>query len=182
MILFIIQSLYFFLPAYIANMVPVICGKSDVSGMFSQPIDAHHSFRGVRIFGDNKTWGGLVGGILSGTLVFLVQQKLYLFVFFQNLSLLDYSMHPITLGFLMALGALGGDLGKSFVKRRLGKAPGTSWFPFDQIDYVFGAFIFVLPFYVPDASVFIVVLVLAPLFHYAANYLAYVFGLKKVWW
>jgi CDP-2,3-bis-(O-geranylgeranyl)-sn-glycerol synthase len=28
---------------------------------------------------------------------------------------------------------------KSFAKRRLAVAPGRSWFPFDQLDYVIGA-------------------------------------------
>ncbi len=177
MIFFVIQALYFFLPAYAANVAPVVSGT-----LFSYPIDAFCSFRGVRVFGENKTWGGLLGGVLLGTLVFFIQQVLYVIPFFHDLSLFDYSIMPTTLGFFMAFGALLGDLVKSFVKRRLGRTPGSSWFLFDQIDYVLGAFVFIIPFYMPSAALFLILLLLAPVFHYAANYLAFTLGLKKVWW
>jgi CDP-diglyceride synthetase len=36
-----------------------------------------------------------------------------------------------------------GDAVKSFFKRRLGITPGKSWFPFDQLDFVLGAILFV---------------------------------------
>ena len=178
----VLQAIYFFLPAYVANMIPVICGTASVSGRLSQPIDGYRSIHGVRIFGNSKTWAGLIGGTLGGMIVFIIQHELYRFSFFQSLSLIHYSTQSLLFGLFMALGALCGDLAKSFVKRRVGKASGESWFPFDQVDYVLGAFVFIIPFYVPSALVFIVLLLVAPLFHYAANYLAFVLGLKKVWW
>lgn len=50
--------LYFFVPAYLANMSPVL-----VRGWFpalSTPIDGGRTFRGRRILGDHKTWRGSV--------------------------------------------------------------------------------------------------------------------------
>ena len=34
-----------------------------------------------------------------------------------------------------------GDAFRSFLKRQRGIAPGKSWFPFDQIDYVLGGMV-----------------------------------------
>jgi len=39
----------------------------------------------------------------------------------------------------MSGGALIGDLIKSFAKRRLGIQAGSTWVPFDQVDYIAGA-------------------------------------------
>ena len=50
-------------------------------------------------------------------------------------------------GGTIAAGALVGDMGKSFVKRRLGKKPGSMFQPWDGIDYMIGAIIFMLPWY-----------------------------------
>ena len=47
---------------------------------------------------------------------------------------------------ILPLGALLGDMGKSFVKRRLGKKRGESWPIADQYDLVAGAFILMLVF------------------------------------
>ncbi len=53
----------------------------------------------------------------------------------------------VLVGGFLATGALIGDIGKSFIKRRLGKKPGTMFQPWDGIDYMIGAIIFILPWY-----------------------------------
>src|SRR5205085_1370376 len=55
------------------------------------------------------------------------------------LELLDYQRHPVLPGFLMGIGAIGGDAAKSFFKRQLGIAPGASWIVLDQLDFFLGA-------------------------------------------
>ena len=47
---------------------------------------------------------------------------------------------------LLSFGALLGDMGKSFIKRRLGKNRGDSWPIADQYDLVVGAFVMMLIF------------------------------------
>jgi CDP-2,3-bis-(O-geranylgeranyl)-sn-glycerol synthase len=42
-----------------------------------QPIDGGRSYRGRRIFGDHKTWRGILTGMVAGTLVVGLQQVLY---------------------------------------------------------------------------------------------------------
>src|SRR3989454_11668937 len=54
------QALWFFLPAYVANPMAVVFGGGT-------PIDFGRTLRdGERLFGDGKTWRGLVGGTLAG--------------------------------------------------------------------------------------------------------------------
>src|SRR5437870_12474599 len=57
------QALWFFLPAFVANPTAVVFGGGT-------PIDFGRTLRdGQRLFGDGKTWRGLVGGTLSGALL-----------------------------------------------------------------------------------------------------------------
>src|SRR5437762_537552 len=60
------QALWFFLPAFIANPMAVVFGGGP-------PIDLGRSLSdGQRIFGDGKTWRGLVGGTLAGAILGLL--------------------------------------------------------------------------------------------------------------
>ncbi len=179
MITTILEALYYFLPAYFSNMAPVILGKIN---LFPQPVDLNKTWYGKPIFGANKTWGGLLYGTLLGTAIFLIQQKLYSYTLFQNLSIIDYVRQPLLLGLLLASGAILGDLAKSFVKRRLNKEPSAPWFPFDQLDFVIGAFIFSSVVYLPPWKIIVIIAVVSPFLHYATNYLGHRWGLKKVQW
>jgi CDP-2,3-bis-(O-geranylgeranyl)-sn-glycerol synthase len=167
MAFFILQALYFFLPAYMSNMAPVILGKINI---FPQNVNR-------KLFGKHKSWGGLLYGILLGTLTFYIQR----FIPAGNLTLIDYD-RSLLLGFLLASGAILGDLVKSLFKRRLNKKAGSQWFPFDQLDYVIGALLFTSIIYIPPLRVILTVLILAPGLHYGANYIGYRLGLKKVKW
>ncbi len=135
------------LPAYFANMAPVF-----VSGIFRKldfPLDFGKKFNNQRILGDHKTFRGFFFGILAAIVVFYMQQILFSYNFFQELSLIDYDSTAF-FGFWIGFGALLFDLIKSFLKRQIGIAPGKPW-PFaDQIDYVVGALIFMSYLYVPE--------------------------------
>ena len=123
-------AFWLFLPAGIANAVPPILTRIFGPG---RPIDSGHTFRGNPILGTHKTWQGLIGGTIAGAATFAIQR------FF------DHDNVPLVLAVLMAFGALCGDLLKSFFKRQMAIAPGTSWFPIDQLDYVFGALAVTVP-------------------------------------
>jgi CDP-diglyceride synthetase len=122
----ILFILYFFLPAMVANIVPVFADRYNFFPSFNKPLDGNLNWRGKRILGDHKTVRGVVVGTITGALIGLLQGS------------------PI-LGLGMGLGALWGDAIKSFIKRRLGIKPGTSWIPWDQIDFIIGASIFTFP-------------------------------------
>lgn len=124
-------ALWFFLPVGVANCTPIIAAKIPLLQQWSYPIDCYQTFRGKRILGDHKTIRGLLTGILAAIATVLIQQ------YFYNVT----TINPIVFGAACAIGALGGDMIKSFLKRQLGIASGNRWFPFDQIDYIVGGII-----------------------------------------
>ncbi len=177
----IFQAFYYALPVYLANMAPVLVKKLP---FLDCPLDAGHTFRGKRLFGKNKTWRGLISGALMGIAVVWLQQHLYLNTeLAQGLSLLDYSnIDVIHLGLLMGAGALIGDAVKSFLKRQWGKASGSAWPPFDQLDFVVMALLFTSFSYFPGWPSVLILLLFTPILHLGTNIVAHKIGLKDVPW
>ncbi|MBI5071514.1 CDP-2,3-bis-(O-geranylgeranyl)-sn-glycerol synthase [Candidatus Falkowbacteria bacterium] len=171
------------LPAYIANMAPVFAEKFGVLKFFSRPVDGGRTFRGKPIFGNHKTWRGFLVGVALAVAVAWLQYFLYAIPVFQKISLLNYSAKNFWfLGFLLGFGALFGDLIKSFFKRRVNLAPGASWIPFDQIDFVLGALIFSAPIYFPPWPVVIIILLASPVLHIITNNIGFLLRVKNTRW
>ena len=169
MLIDILKLLWLFLPAGIANISPVLFKKVP---LLNYPIDGGKKFRGERIFGEHKTWRGLIAGILMATLV----------VYLQKISgLIDYSgINPLVLGPLLGAGALIGDAVESFFKRQHKIKPGHSWVPFDQTDWIIGAVVFA-EIYVKIGLVdAIIVIVISGLLHPLANLLSFALKFQKV--
>ena len=159
----VIDALVFIFPAYCANAVPVIFGGG-------YPLDFDRRFvDGKPVFGSNKTVRGFVSGLAVGTLVGFA------------MSLLNAG-YSVLLGFVVSLGALLGDLGEAFVKRRLGFVPGAALPVADQLDFVVGALVFSLIVSPPSALVAVVVILVTPPIHLLTNFLAYRIGVKKEPW
>lgn len=146
--LLILQSAYFMLPAYFANASPVLF--KNYLKFLAVPVDFGKKLGGEPVFGNHKTWRGIIVASLTGIVIFYIQQLLYAYGSFRAVSLVDYPQTTLLLGFLLGFGAIFGDLVKSFFKRRLHHTPGSSWIPFDQLDFVAGALLFSLPVYVPS--------------------------------
>jgi CDP-2,3-bis-(O-geranylgeranyl)-sn-glycerol synthase len=173
------QVLWFFVPAYLANMSPVL-----VQGWFQRlaaPIDGGRSFHGKRILGDHKTWRGLLAGIVVGTVTYEVQRLLHAAGFGTGLALIDYADHPVLPGFLMGLGTGIGDAVKSFFKRRIDIAPGASWPVFDQLDFFGGAYLFVAAVHVPPLLPTLVCLPIVLAGSIALTAIGWALGLKEAW-
>lgn len=132
----IAQAFYFMLPAYFANMAPVIV-KNIFKGL-AVPLDLGKKFHGEEIFGSHKTFRGLIAGVAFAMAVAYAQSLLASFPSFGDVGIVDYSRW-ILIGFLLGFGAIGGDLVKSFLKRRAGVPPGTRFIPWDQLDFVIGS-------------------------------------------
>ena len=95
-------------------------------------------------------------------------------------SLIEYDHRNVLLfGSLFGIGALGGDAVKSFFKRRLGIATGTSWFPYDQVDYILGAIVATVLFVQLPVAVYLWAIVLWPAIHLVSTYFGYRLGLKE---
>lgn len=160
----VLFALLFFLPAYVANMSPLLVAR--VIPGWTAPIDGGRLARdGRRVLGKGKTWRGLVGGTVLGAVTALVVAWLVPGYdepgFFHGW---DYGFHgfagsPIgsspdcpegakcapeessfvgvaLYGAVLGFAALVGDAVKSYFKRRLGKEGGAPWVPFDQLDFV----------------------------------------------
>ena len=67
MVEFFLLTLYLAIPAYIANMMPIVAARYKWLPFLDAPIDGGATLRGKRVFGANKTWRGLVvGGVFGG--------------------------------------------------------------------------------------------------------------------
>lgn len=171
------------LPAYIANMAPVFVQKLGILKFLARPVDGGRTFRGRPIFGAHKTWRGFFVGVIAAIAIVWLQSFLYSVPVFQKISLINYfNESPWFLGFLFGFGALFGDAVKSFFKRRVNLAPGKPWIPFDQLDFVLGAMVFVAPVYLPSWPAIIVILLFSPVLHILTNNIGYLLKIKNTRW
>jgi CDP-2,3-bis-(O-geranylgeranyl)-sn-glycerol synthase len=173
----LIWALWIMLPAYIPNPVAALLGGGT-------PIDLGKNFSdGKRIFGDGKTYRGLLTGILAGIITGLI--LIWFAGWFPPTSLPQHTLLSVV---LLAIGALLGDLVKSFFKRRYGKERGTKWPIADQYDLVAGAFLLLLIFdpawlfATVTIPAFLVILIITPVLHRATNIVGYIFKVKEVPW
>lgn len=155
----LLYALWLFLPAGVANMVPTIVWRVPGIRAWNTPVDFGKSFRGVRALGPNKTWRGIVCGVIAGVIVFALQQRAAseLGSFGEYLQQVEYTTLPPVYGFLLGLGALAGDVIESFIKRQRHIAAGRPWFPFDQLDYIIGACLLTLPIYTTSIAVYLLI-------------------------
>lgn len=176
----VLQVLYFFAPAYLANMAPVFArGHCEV---LAAPLDAGRSWRGRRVLGDHKSWRGILAGIVAGVLVFAAQRRAFQAGLLLDLALVDYgSLDAWLPGALLGLGAGVGDAVKSFFKRRIDIAPGASWIGFDQLDFMVGAYALVSCVVVPPVLPTLAILPLVFIGSLASTATGYWLGLKEAW-
>jgi CDP-2,3-bis-(O-geranylgeranyl)-sn-glycerol synthase len=173
----LIWALWIMLPAYIPNPAAALLGGGT-------PIDLGKNYSdGNRIFGDGKTYRGLITGILAGVITGLI--LIWLAGQFPQEDLPKHTLLSIS---LLATGALLGDLVKSFFKRRFNKERGTKWPIADQYDLVAGAFLLLLIgdsgwlFTTVTLPVFLIILIITPVLHRATNIVGYIFKVKEVPW
>jgi len=166
-----LAAVLFFLPAGIANTAPVFANRIPLWNRWNTPVDFGKSWRDIRITGDNKTWRGIVSGTVLAGISAVVIAWLVPEVIVNDKVFLT--------GLLLGFGALFGDATESFVKRQRGIKPGNSWFPWDQIDYIVGGLLFVLPIApLPLWAIITIFIAYFPL-HLLVAYLAYKLGLKS---
>ncbi|HID60438.1 MAG TPA: CDP-2,3-bis-(O-geranylgeranyl)-sn-glycerol synthase [Hadesarchaea archaeon] len=154
-------TIWFILPAYVANSIPVVLGGGT-------PIDKNKMFSDGRpIFGSGKTIRGFVAGLIAGSVVGVLR------------GVVEHSPTYFILGFLLALGALVGDLVGSFIKRRLNIPRGGAAPFLDQLGFVVFALFFASPITLPSWEVILTILIVTPIVHLGTNFGAYKLGLKS---
>ncbi|MDR2829528.1 MAG: CDP-2,3-bis-(O-geranylgeranyl)-sn-glycerol synthase [Methanobrevibacter sp.] len=164
-IILVLNVVYFLLPAYIANLSGLVFGGK-------RPIDmGKNFFDGNRIIGDGVTIEGFAYGVLFGVFIGVIEGlKLENLLFCLQMSL------------LLSFGALVGDAVGSFIKRRLGVSRGKPVPFLDQLDFFVGAILFVsLIVHIP-MNYIIIGAILTLILHLVTNTIAYLLGIKDVWY
>lgn len=174
-------ALWFFLPAAIANMMPIFAAHWKFIKKYDYPMDFNRSFRGKRIFGNHKTIRGLVVGVIFSTLVLWLQQLAVRYIpsIAHLTDQVDYTGLPVLiLGPLFGFAALLGDAIESFFKRQVGIAPGDGWFPFDQTDYIIAGALATMPFVTLSILQYIWLVILWLVIHVISTIIGFKLGLK----
>jgi CDP-2,3-bis-(O-geranylgeranyl)-sn-glycerol synthase len=172
-------ALWAMLPAYVPNNAAVLFGGG-------APIDGGRTWGSRRVLGDGKTWRGTAAGTLVGTLVALALNLLSPTV--ADAVGFTLPTFPLPVAVALSFGAMLGDIGASFLKRRTGRERGAAFPGLDQLDFVVGALgltAVVAPRWFATTfplAALVVVLVATPVLHVVTNGVAYVLGLKSEPW
>ena len=177
-----LKCAWLMLPGIFANMTPVLI-KPWFKWM-AVPVDCGLTFRGKPALGANKTVRGFVFGILVAMIATGFQTCLFCqYQGIRDISLINYGEHHFLLtGFLIGFGVLFGDSFKSFFKRRTGRKPGERFFPYDQLDSVIGALVFILFVYIPTWQVVAMLIGMSLFFHILIRNIGYYIGINKSRW
>jgi CDP-2,3-bis-(O-geranylgeranyl)-sn-glycerol synthase len=161
-----IGAFIYILPAYIANSSAALFGGG-------KPLDFGKRLRdGKRLLGDGKTFRGTFAGIFFGTLTG------YLMGLIAN----DQTYFYLTLGLLLSIGAILGDIIAAFLKRRAGIERGKPVPLLDQWDFVIVAVIFGSFVAAPKIEELTFLLIVTPAIHFFFNLSGYLLKLKNVPW
>ena len=180
----VLGAIYFMLPAYVANLSGLAFGGGT-------PVEGGRECKdGRRLIGNGVTWKGFANGTILGTLVGAILGIIG--TFFGDLSVLTSGIIDLpvygsfvgglSLGFLMAFGALLGDAVGSFIKRRIGLQSGEPAPIMDQLDFVVGALVLSLLVVKISWEFFFIIAILTLILHLGSNMIAYLLGIKDVWY
>jgi len=157
-LLWLAETIYMYLPAYIANATPVVLGGGGSLDGGRNWVD------GKPLFGDHKTIRGTLSGLAAGFIIGLLQRSL-------------------VRGALLSVGAIGGDLIVSFFKRRFDLKPGTLLPIADQMGFiVFAVILISLAEPAPTWDRAIGILAATLPIHYLTNVFAWILKLKSTPW
>lgn len=178
------RTLLLFLPLLgsLALHAPVL--RFDLLRNLKHPIDGGRTVRGKRIFGDNKTWRGALV-MLSGTVLATVVLS-RVSAYWTLLPVPIQAAGPWRFGLLLGLVTVLGELPNSFVKRRLGIAPGQRAHSllgvlltlYDQGDFVPVVWAMLAPIWIiPPAEAALAFVVLVAV-HAVVNVVGYAIGAR----
>ena len=148
--------------------------KYDLLPALKRPIDG-----GRHVFGNNKTWRGalcMFTGVLIATGICW--------------PLLPDSLrdeHWLAVGALIGAGTVLGELPNSYLKRRLGIAPGErrttpagiALIVYDQADFVPGIALALLPIWTMPLDTLVIGFVAVTAIHFAINVIGYGIGARE---
>lgn len=179
----------FLIAAFVlAGLAQTVWLGSPASRAFALPLDGGRTFRGRRIFGDNKTLRGFLVMVPAAGAAFVLLARLT-----EGTAGTAHGLWPLApsgywwLGVVAGIGFMAGELPNSFVKRQLGIAPGQAppagvarfvCFLADRVDSIVGMLTAVSLAVPLSVRTWGVVLVIGPTIHYLFSHLLFVVGVK----
>jgi hypothetical protein len=156
----------------------------DLLKPLKRPLDGGATVGGRRVFGDNKTWRGALFMISGPALAALALTRWPAFRDALPGDVADAA--PLLWGALVGLGVVVGELPNSFLKRRLGIAPGTqrrtpggmALVLLDQADLVPGVWLCLAPVYVLGLGTVAVAFVAVTIVHLVINVIGHAIGAR----
>ena len=184
----LLQLSWVAVPVIVSGLVHLVVLKRDLlPGLRALPIDGGATFRGRRVFGDNKTWRGAVVTIATVTACAWALAQL-------NDCCIDLptltpfaELHPVAWGFLLGTGYIVGELPNSFAKRQLDIGPGQSgqglagrvFWIVDQVDSLAGMLLLTWPVWHPSVWLVLLLFAIMLVAHPVAAWIMVLAGLKK---
>lgn len=181
------------IPTIIAGIMNMIWCKSSILKKIQTPIDGGKYFMDEkRIFGDNKTWKGILGYLIFNIIASIFWGIICNFANLNNYNFF-YVQYENTFTYNLLIGLLLGtaysifELPNSFLKRRLGIEPGKTTTGFkkiffiilDQADSIFGIALVVWLFYPIGIKIYLLFIVLGTITHLLINMMLYFLHLRK---
>jgi CDP-diglyceride synthetase len=178
------SALWVFVPVLGAPVLHAPVLTFDLLKGLKRPLDFGATLGGRRLFGDHKTWRGaivmLVGVVGAAALLSLWPW------YWRRLPDGIQDAGPWTYGVLLGLGVVVGELPNSFLKRRIGIAPGAQARSvggavlslYDQGDFVLAIWVLLLPIWTMSVGQAVVAFVVVTAVHLAINVLGYAVGAR----
>lgn len=178
------SALWVFVPVLGAPILHAPVLTFDLLKGLKKPLDMGATFRGKRLFGDNKTWRGAIA-MLVGVVGAAALLSLWPW-YWHHLPGEIQDAGPWLYGFLLGLGVVVGELPNSFLKRRIGIAPGTQRKTaggvllsfYDQADFVLAIWVLLLPIWTMSVAQAAIAFVVVTAVHLAINVVGYAVGAR----
>jgi len=147
----LLQIAYLFLPLLGGAIASGLCIRFNWLAFLAAPLDFRLTHRQRRLFGNNKTFRGIIVFSVGTALIFSLQAKVFHNIpSLRSLEIFDYStINPLLLGFSLGVAAMLSELPNSYLKRQLDISPGATahgiWLPIffvvDQVDLLVGVWL-----------------------------------------
>ncbi len=178
------SALWIFLPVLGAPVLHAPVLRWDLLPALKRPLDGGRTLGGRRLLGDNKTWRGalcMTAGVVLATAA-LWRWDWWV----DQLPGAVRASSPWLVGLLIGLGTVLGELPNSFLKRRLGIAPGTrrrsaagaALALLDQGDLVLGIWVCLAPVWVMPLWLVAVAFAAVAAIHAVLNVVGYAIGAR----
>jgi CDP-2,3-bis-(O-geranylgeranyl)-sn-glycerol synthase len=179
------RALALFAPLLLGFAVHGVCIRLGLLRALGRPIDGGRRWRGRRLFGENKTFRGVVA-VAAGTGVgYAISSAAGVW----PAGPLSHPEMAVAVGLLAGAAAMAAELPNSLLKRQLGIAPGSQpggmlgplFHVLDQVDVVAGAWAVLLWVVEPDLGTVLASLVFMYVAHQAVTLAGYVLGMRATW-